>query len=77
VAVVSSIDLDTAMALGSLRQRGYEVVAVVVVFDEPALSDWAEPPDWVRLLTEHGIRFHRVEDDETVRRLCSEALTSG
>jgi uncharacterized protein (DUF58 family) len=75
VAVVTDVDVETAAALASLKQRGFHVVAVVICFDEPPISDWAEAPEWVQLLLVQRIRFHRVENDESIAQLCTALLT--
>ncbi len=75
LAILTRPTLEMVGALGHLRERGYQVIAIVIVFDEPALSDWAEQPEWVQLLAAQHIPFHRVEDDATLRELCARALT--
>jgi uncharacterized protein (DUF58 family) len=75
VAIVSSIDLEIATSLGALKNRGFQVAAIVIAFDEPALSDWAEAPEWVRLLLAQGIKFHRVDNDDALAEFCTAILS--
>ncbi|MDB6055425.1 MAG: hypothetical protein JWN25_2948 [Verrucomicrobiales bacterium] len=74
IAVISGVDEETSATLGELRQQGYMVVVVFVAFDEPQLNDWGEPPDWFLFLSRNGIPFYRVDDDKSLRELCSTLL---
>jgi len=69
VAVVGDVTAETALALGQLRRRGFAVTALVIVFDEPDVSDWAQPQQWVAHLLSEGVAFRRVNSRESLARL--------
>ena len=62
VAILGAVSAETALALGSLRRRGFAVTAILVVFEGEALDHAL-----IRLLAE-GIE---------VRQLCNEAELPG
>lgn len=69
LAVLGEADMSTALALGQLRRQGYAVTAIVVVFDEPDCSEWAQPPDWMAHLMAERIPFRRLATREDLARL--------
>jgi uncharacterized protein (DUF58 family) len=74
VAVLSQVNSETAAALGSLRRRGYSVLALVVTFGEPEHPDWAAPPEWSERLLQEGIPFRPIANESAVAMFCAECL---
>lgn len=74
LAIVSQFTAETAAALGSIRRRGYSVVALVVTAGEPEHPDWAAPPVWAERLLQEGVPFHSVGDEAAASRFCAEVL---
>lgn len=70
IAVLGDVSEETAAALGSLKRRGYAVVAVVVAFDDAEAG-----PAIGRLLAER-IDVRRVLDEASLSSLCSGRLAS-
>jgi len=68
VAVLSDVSHETAIALGSLRRRGFAMTAVLVVFDDALYPDYAG-----RLMAEQ-IEVRRVENEAMLSDLCSAQL---
>jgi uncharacterized protein (DUF58 family) len=68
VAILGQADLETAIALGSLRRHGYAVTAVLVQFLEEA-GEAAH----ARLAAE-GIDVRNVRDEESIVGLCQRQL---
>lgn len=68
VAVIPDVPLETAIALGNLRRRGFAVAAVLVMFDD---EDFATCLG--RLLAE-GVDARRIEDEAGISALCSAQL---
>ncbi len=68
VAVLSDVSHETAIALGSLRRRGFAMTAVLVVFDDGLYPDYAG-----RLMAEQ-IEVRRVENEAMLSDLCSAQL---
>jgi uncharacterized protein (DUF58 family) len=71
IAVVPEATPELAAALGGLKRRGYAVFAVLVMFDEPAWSDWAEPSAGVAAMLAHGVPVRRVDDDASIAGVCA------
>ena len=74
IAILGNVTSESAVLLGNLRRHGYSVTAVVVVFDEPDTTDWAQRPDWMSWLIAEGVRMRRVESEAELADLCSEGL---
>ncbi len=75
IAILPSVSEEAAIALGNLRRSGYAVTAVLVILgDESEYFDWAEPPEWAGRLLSEGIQFRRVDDEESLSRLCAERI---
>ena len=68
IAVLPAVSSETAFALGSLKRRGYAVVAVLVMFDEFEFQDAAG-----RLLAQ-GIEARQVADETSLSALCGQHL---
>ena len=68
VAVLSNVSQETAVALGSLRRRGFAVTAILVVFDDSLYPDNAG-----RLMSE-SIDVRRVENESMLSDVCSAQL---
>lgn len=66
VAVLSDVPAETALALGSLRRRGFAVTAVLVTADDDQFPQFAG-----RLMAE-SIDVRRIENDAALSALCSE-----
>jgi uncharacterized protein (DUF58 family) len=74
LAIVSHVSAESAAALGSLKRRGYSVLALVVTFGEPEHPDWAAPPEWAGRLLQEGVPFRPIADEAAVSRFCAECL---
>jgi uncharacterized repeat protein (TIGR01451 family) len=69
VAVLPDVPVETALALGNLRRRGFAVTAVLVLLDEDALEK-----GYGRLLAE-GVRDVRhVRDEAELPTLCRQQV---
>ena len=68
VAVLPKVTPETAMALGSLRRRGYAVVGVLIVFEQFEFEEHAG-----RLVAQ-GIDARRVVDEASLSALCGQHL---
>ena len=64
IAIVSEMKMETAIALGSLKQQGYSVVAVVNTFSEDRFMQTTAP-----LLAE-GIGIMHLKDESSIRTIC-------
>ncbi len=71
-AVLSRVTEETAATLGRLRRGGFAVIAILVSLEETDLHDWASPPEWAERLLAEGISYRRVQDEESLQRLCAE-----
>jgi uncharacterized protein (DUF58 family) len=67
-AVLSTVSPEGALALGSLRRRGFAVVAILVLFDE---DDQAEAAG--RLLAE-GIEVRAIRDEAGLAAACRQQV---
>ncbi len=74
VAVLGTVTLPIAIALGEVARRGLLVTAIVVSFEMNAVPDWAKPPDWAEMLLAQGIDFRVVNSEEAIANLCAEAI---
>jgi uncharacterized protein (DUF58 family) len=74
VPVLRRITPEIAIALGELVRRGFAVIAIVVLFEEFATPDWAQPPEWAGLLLAQRVDFRAVTTEESISDLCAEAL---
>ena len=73
VAVLGTVTLEIAAALGDVARRGWLVTAIVVSMEMDAVPDWARPPDWAEMLLAQGIDFRVVNSEEGGREpLCAE-----
>lgn len=70
--VLSRVTEEAAISLGELRRGGFAVTAVLVTTEENDLYDWGTAPEWAERLTAEGIPFRRVQDEESLQRLCAE-----
>lgn len=68
IAVLPKVTLETALALGSLRRRGYAVVGVLISLEEFEFEEYAG-----RLLAE-GIEARQVTDEASLSALCGQHL---
>jgi uncharacterized protein (DUF58 family) len=74
VAVLGTVTLEIAAALGDIARRGLAVTTIVVSLDMNATPDWARPPDWAEMLLAQGIDFRVVNSEESISNLCAEAI---
>lgn len=74
VPVLRKVTPAIAIALGELVRHGFAVTAIVVLFEEFAAPDWAQPPEWAGLLLAQGVDFRVVTTEESISNLCAEAL---
>lgn len=77
IAIIRDAPPELAIALGSLRRRGFNVTAVVILSEEENLPDWATPPVWAERLLAEGIEFRHLSDESGIADLCSEQLLAG
>ncbi len=68
VAVLPKVTPETALALGSLRRRGYAVVGVLIVFDQFEFEEYGG-----RLVAQ-GIEARQVTDEASLSALCGQHL---
>ncbi len=68
VAILGAVSADAALALGSLRRRGFAVTAILVMLDDEALQ-----PACVRLLAE-GIEIRHLKNEADLPGLCQRQL---
>ncbi len=64
IAILSEVDLERAVALGSLRRQGYAVTAIINTY---------EPADFVRIsgpLLNEGIETRHLVDESSVASIC-------
>jgi uncharacterized protein (DUF58 family) len=66
VAVLPTASAETAVALGSLKRRGYAVTAIIVIYDD----DEDLPASMGRLMAE-GIEVRRVESEAAIASVCA------
>ena len=74
VPILHKVTPDMASALGGLVHHGFAVTAIVVLFEEFAPPDWAQPPEWAQLLLLQGVDFRVVTREESIANLCAEAI---
>jgi uncharacterized protein (DUF58 family) len=67
VAVLPGATEETALALGSLRRRGFAVLAVVVLPDDDTRDD-------IGRLMAAGIEVRTVSDELSIGNLCGQAV---
>jgi hypothetical protein len=67
VAILPGSSEATALALGSLRRRGFAVLAVVVLPDDETIAG-------VGRLMAAGIEVRTVADELSIGNLCSQAV---
>jgi uncharacterized protein (DUF58 family) len=68
VALLPSVSAETAIALGSLKRRGYAVTALLLMFED---EDFADAMG--RLIAE-GIDVRRIESEAAIADVCSERM---
>jgi uncharacterized protein (DUF58 family) len=68
VAILGAVSAETALALGSLRRRGFAVTAILVVFEGEALDHAL-----IRLLAE-GIEVRQLRNEAELPGLCQRQL---
>ncbi|HWB11179.1 MAG TPA: DUF58 domain-containing protein [Pirellulales bacterium] len=68
IAVMSKVTPEAALALGSLRRRGYAVVGVLIIFEQFEYEEHAG-----RLLAQ-GVDARRVTDEASLSALCGQHL---
>ena len=71
VVVLPDVSLETAIAIGSLKRRGFAVTAVLVMYD-----DEQHYPDCVGRLLAERVEVRRVEDEAMLATLCSDQTAS-
>jgi uncharacterized protein (DUF58 family) len=70
VALLPDVPLETAIALGNLRRRGFAVTAVLVMYEEED-----HYPDCMARLMAERVGVRRIEDEATLSNLCAEQVT--
>jgi uncharacterized protein (DUF58 family) len=68
VALLPDVPPDTAIALGSLRRRGYAVTVILLMFEDESFADGMG-----RLIAE-GIEVRRVESEAAIANICAERM---
>ncbi len=71
IAIVRDVPEELALALGSLRRRGFSVTAIVIMSEYENLPDWATPPPWAGRLLAEGVNFRHVSDETGIAELCA------
>ena len=66
VAILPAVPHETAIALGSLKRRGYAVTAILVMYD-----DEDDAPSCMGRLMAEGIDARRVENEAAIGSVCS------
>jgi uncharacterized protein (DUF58 family) len=74
LAVISQVSAEVASALGSLRRRGYSVLALVVTFGAPQHPYGAAPLEWAERLLAEGVAFRTINDETSISAFCGECL---
>jgi uncharacterized protein (DUF58 family) len=74
IAIIRDAPMEHAIALGSLRRRGYSVTAIVILSEHENLPDWAVPPEWATRLLAEGIEFRHVSEELEIAQICAEQL---
>ena len=64
IAIVSEMNMERAIALGSLKKQGYSVVAIVNTFDDDRFIQTTAP-----LLAE-GIGAMHLKNEDSIRTIC-------
>ena len=70
VAIPPDVSPETAIALGSLKRRGFAVTAVLAMFEKEDHF-----PDCMGRLMAEGIDVRRIQDEDGISALCSAQLT--
>lgn len=71
IAILGAVPPETALMLGSLRQRGHAVTAVLIVFEEKALEE-----AYGRLRAEH-VEVRVLRDEAELPTLCQQQVLRG
>ncbi len=66
VAILPAVPPETAIALGSLKRRGYAVTAILVMYD-----DEDDVPSCMGRLMAEGIDVRRVENEAAIGSVCA------
>ncbi|GAB4139386.1 MAG: DUF58 domain-containing protein [Planctomycetaceae bacterium] len=66
VAVLPQVSTESALALGSLKRRGFAVTVLLVMFEEEE-----EFPESMGRLIAEGIDVRRVDSEEAISHVCS------
>ncbi len=66
IAIVSEMNMETAIALGNLKRQGYSVVAIVNTYSEERFAHTTGP-----LLAE-GIGAMHLQDEDAIRSICEQ-----
>lgn len=69
LAILPRVDEEAAVALGSLKQRGFAVAAVLNVFDRNDFADASGP------LLAQSIPTYHLSDEDSVSEVCRRILT--
>ena len=64
VAIISEINMERAVALGSLKKQGYSVVAIVNTYDPERFAQTTGP------LLNEGIGVMHLRDEDSIRGIC-------
>lgn len=71
LAILGKVTEETALALGSLKQRGYTVTALLVAVGDAMNPRWAAAPEWAAHLLERDIPYRIVSDEAAAQAICS------
>lgn len=74
VPVLGKVTPAIAGVLGELVRRGFTVTAIVILYEQPAAPDWAQPPDWAALLIAQKVNFRMVVSEESIPTVCTETV---
>jgi uncharacterized protein (DUF58 family) len=71
VAILSDVTAETAIALGSLKRRGFAVTVILVMFEEEE-----HYPDAMGRLIAAGIDARPIHDENSISAVCSSQLAT-
>jgi len=74
IPVLGKITPAIASAFGELVRHGFTVTAIVVLFEQSTMLDWAQTPEWAALLMAQEVDFRVISAEESIPGVCAEAL---
>ena len=68
IALLTAVPPETAVALGSLRRRGYAVSAILVAYDPHEFAELSKP------LAAQRIEVRQLSDEASIPTLCTRSV---